>query len=222
MKKKRKIRETTLFNMIMLMLTLAIGASSWVRARSIGKLSYLEHLDDTIVTVDGTDYKCRNLAFYLAYQEMTTEEQARVYDLEQTDKYWNAHANGSFLRLEAKDQAMDMAIHDIIFYEMAQKESVSLTSEELAYVENMRMDFWSDLEEEGRERLGVSEDEISEVFLRMGLAQKHQKELAQREGVDYREYYVNGSAYQKLLEEHTYEIKEKLWKRLNFGKIILD
>lgn len=109
MKKKRKIRETTLFTMIMLMLTLAIGASSWVRARSIGKLSYLEHLDDTIVTVDGTDYKCRNLAFYLAYQEMTTEEQAKVYDLEQTDKYWNAHANGSFLRLEAKDQAMDMA-----------------------------------------------------------------------------------------------------------------
>lgn len=222
MKKKRKIRETTLFTMIMLTLMVAVGASSWVRARSVGKISYLEHLEDTVVTIDGTDYPLRDLAFYLAYQEMTTQEQARIYDLEQTNKYWNVHANGSFLRLEARDQAMEMAVHDVIFYQMARDEDVSLTPEEAEYVENMQKDFWSDLEEEGQARLGVSEDEISEAFLHMGLAQKQQKALAGKEGVDYREYNVNGSAYQELLKEHTYEIRENLWERLNFGKIILN
>ncbi len=55
----------------------------------------------------------------------------------------------------------------------------------------------------------------------MALAQKMQQTLADTEGVDYREYNVDGDMYQELLKEHTFKINESLWKRLNFGKIIV-
>ena len=93
---------------------------------------------------------------------------------------------------------------------------------EIEYMENQKTDFWSDLEEEGRERIGVSEEEIGRTFSQMAYAQKQQKLLSEEEGVDYREYNVNGSEYEALLQKHTYQVNEKLWKRLNFGKIIYD
>ncbi len=222
MAKKLQVRESTMFTTIMLVLVAAVAISSWVRAHRIGKISYLEHLEDTAVTIDGTEYKFRDLAFYLAHQEMVIQEQARIYDFKHTSKYWNVHANGSFVRLEGRDQAMEMAVHDVIFYRMALEHEIRLTPQETEYMENQKMDFWNDLEEEGQARLGVSKEEIDEVFYHMALAQKQQEILADEEGVDYREYNADGSAYQKLLEEHTYEINESLWERLNFGKIVVE
>ena len=94
MAKRKRARESVRFTLLMLTLVAAVGIAAKSRSVRIGKISYLEHRNDTAVTVDGTEYKFRDLAFYLAYQEMAIQNQAQVYDLEQTDKYWNAHANG--------------------------------------------------------------------------------------------------------------------------------
>lgn len=211
-----------IFLVIMVVLFAAVATASWSRARSIEKIDYAKHLDDVAVTIDGEAYQFRDLAFYLAYQELSTQEQAKIYDLDHTNQFWNLHTNGSFIRIEARDFAMDMAVHDAIFYQMAVEDGLSLTPEEADYVENERDDFWNDLEEEGQKRLCVSKEEIDRTFERMALAQKEQQLLSDFEGVDYREYYVEGSMYQILLKEHTYKINEKLWDRLNFGNIILD
>ena len=114
-----------------------------------------------------------------------------------------------------------MAVHDEIFYQMADKNQIELNQKETEYMENQKLDFWNDLEEEGQTRLGVSFEEISDTFEHMALAQKMQQTLADTEGVDYREYNVDGDMYQELLKEHTFKINESLWKRLNFGKIIV-
>lgn len=222
MKNRNEKRQANLFSLLMLLLIIVVGISALYRAKEIRKVNYLEHLNERAVTIDEREYTFRDLAFYLAYQEMTTEKQAKVYDLEQTGKYWNIHANGIFIRVEARDTAMEMAVHDVIFYQMALENQIELTQEETDYMENQKMDFWNDLEEEGQERLGVSFEEISETFEHMALAQKMQKIFADTKGVDYREYNVNEDMYRELLKEHTYEINEKLWKRLNFGKIIIE
>lgn len=206
----------------MLLLLGAVAAAAWGRARYTDRISYVKHLDDRAVTVDGTDYTFRDLAVYLACQEREIAEQARVYDLENPSKYWNAHTNGQFIRIAGRDAAMDAAVHDVIFYEMAAEEGTSLSEAEDAFLENQKQDFWSDLEEEGQARLGVSKQEIDGLFDRMALAQKQQQLYADEKGVDLREYNVNGSLYAELLEEHSYEINEKLWKRLNFGNITIE
>lgn len=214
-------KQNLLFLTIVAALFVALCISLWFRAKRLGKISFLDHLDETAVTIDGADYPFRDLAVYLAKQERTVEEQANAYDLENSNAYWNLHTNGSFIRIEARDAAMDQAVHDIIFSQSAAKEGIQLTKEETVFLENQKQDFWNDLEENGQERLGVSEQEITQAFSRIALAQKYQQMLAALKGVDNVEYNVNGANYQELLGEHDVSIHEKLWERLNFGNITI-
>ncbi|MBO5303353.1 MAG: hypothetical protein J6A92_04830 [Lachnospiraceae bacterium] len=220
MKITKEKRQIAVFLLSVLVLVIAAGSASVYRAGQMGKVSFLEHLDEEIVVIDEESYPLRELAFYLAYQESTVEEQAKVYDMENIKSYWNLRSENNFLRFQARDTAMEMMVHDTIFFRLAEKENISLTAEEETYMLNRQMDFWNDLEEEGQERLGVSEEEIKEVFYRMALAQKQQQLLADSEGVDYREYNIGGKYYATLLAKHSYQINEELWERLDFGNII--
>ncbi|MBO5372364.1 MAG: hypothetical protein J6A75_06565 [Lachnospiraceae bacterium] len=214
-------RQTIRFLLLVTAFVIVAGILAGYKAKQAGKISYLEHLDEQIVTIDDKEYPLRALAFYIAHQESSVEKQAKVYDLDNVNTYWNIRSKNSFLRLEAKETAMRMMIHDRIFYAMAKKEGLALTKEEEVYMLNQRMDFWNDLEEEGQERIGVTEGEIEEVFVQMALAQKMQQLLADRQGVDYREYNIEGESYAVLLSEHSYQINERLWERLDFGNITL-
>lgn len=199
----------------------AVAWAVWQRAQNLQRVIYAEHMEDVAITIDGTEYRFRDIAFYLAHQEMVVDKQARVYDMDHPNKYWNVHTNGKFVRVEARDQAMNMAVHDEIFYQIATEEKLELTEEEIAYMKNQKNDFWDDLEEEGRQRLGVTEDEIEQRFWRMALAEKAQKIMAAGQNAEEGAYGMNGALYEELLKTHSVKINERLWKRLNFGNIIL-
>ena len=72
-----------------------------------------------------------------------------------------------------------MAVHDRIFYAMAEKEGITLEEEEEKRLSNSQYDFNSDLEEEQKEWLGVSEDELNESMRKLALAEKYQSIYAQ-------------------------------------------
>lgn len=216
-----KNRQTIRFLISVFILVIITGAASVYHSQKIVKLEYSEHLEETVLTVDKTDYKLRDLAFYIAYQESTVEEQAHIYEASNTNKYWNLHTNYSFIRNQARNAAMDMAIHDVIFYQMALQDNIELDQKEQTYMNNQKDDFWNDLTEEQQEKICVSRKEIDEMIYRIALAQKEQKYLAGREGIDEREYNVEGSVYQELLKEHDYQINQDLWERLKFGNITI-
>lgn len=218
----RREKQSVTSAAVVAILLIAVVVSVWVRGQGIRRISYADHMNDVAVTVDGTEYTLRDLAFYLAYQELALEEQAKVYDIENPRKYLRVHVNHSFIISDAKDYAMDMAVHDAVFYHMAVENGIELTQEEREFMENQKMDFWNDLEEERRKRLGVSKEEIGETIYHMALAQKMQRFLAELENVAYERYDVEGDLYEGLLKTHTCEINERLWGRLRFGKIILD
>ena len=85
-----------------------------------------EHLDDTVLQLDGQKYPLRKLAFYIAYEEQTVQEQALLYNADDPNKYWNTHINGHFVRVRAREEAMNLAIHDFIFYNLAQEMDMEL------------------------------------------------------------------------------------------------
>lgn len=221
MRNMREKRQIAGFLLSVLLLVVISGSAAFYKLGQVEKISYLEHLDEEIVVIDEKSYPLRELAFYLAYQEKNVEEQAKVYDWENRKSYWNLRSKDNFLRLQARDTAMEMMIHDTIFYHLAEREKLVLTAEEETYMLNQKKDFWNDLEEEGQERIGVSEAELEDVFYRMALAQKEQQILADSQGVDYQEYTIEGECYAALLAEHSYQINEKLWERLDFGNITL-
>ena len=185
-------------------------------------IDFNEHLDETVLELDGQKYPLRELAFYVAYEEQLIQEQAVIYDAENPNAYWNTHINGHFMRVQARDQAMNQAIHDLIFYGMAVDMGMELDQEEIDYATGRSEDFWTDLGEKAQERLGVTGEELKEDLLRMALAQKYQSLYAAMQNVPEEDCYVDGAAYETLLGEHTYKIRDRLWQGVSMGHVTLD
>lgn len=182
---------------------------------------FSEHLDETALVLDGQEYALRAFAFYIAYEEQLIQEQAILYDAEDPNKYWNIHMNGHFVRVRARQEAMNLAIHDFIFYELAAAEGMELSAEQETYAKSRCDDFWMDLGETAQERLGVQKEELEETLFRMALAQKYQELYAAMEGTLTEDYDVDGTKYEALLEEHTYKIKTKVWDGISMGHVTL-
>ena len=202
---------------VLLCVLLCLGGCG-VRQRTI---VFNEHLDETALVLDGREYPLRAFAFYVAYEEQLIQEQAILYDAKNPNAYWNIHMNGHFVRVRAREEAMNLAIHDFVLYELAVEAGTELSDEEITYAKSRCGDFWSDLGETGQKRLGVTEEELAETVLHMAVAQKYQELLAAMDNVPAEDYDVNGMAYEKLLEDHSYKIKSGVWDGVSMGHVTL-
>ena len=208
-----------MFLWILLLCALVSVGGCGVRQKTI---EFKEHLDETVLELDGIKYPLRELAFYVAYEEQLIQEQALVYDASNPNAYWNTHVNGHFMRVQARNEAMNLAIHDFIFYEMAVDMGMELDQEEIDYATGRSKDFWMDLGETGQARLGITGEELTEDLLRMALAQKYEQLYAAMQNVPEEDFYVDGAAYETLLGEHTYKIRDRLWEGVSMGHVTLD
>lgn len=215
---RQKLSVTAVLLVIVIVLGIS-AAHAWAQRRP---LSFPESLEKVVVTVDGRKLTLQELAFYIAYEEQKMEAEARVYNPGNTGEYWNLYTNHTFFREKGKQMVIDMAVHDEIFYQLAMNEEMKLTADEELYLANSQYDFWSDLEEEQRQALGVSEDVLKESMRRIALAEKYQYFLAEVNQKEFEEYSVGGEAYLRMLEEHIYEIDESVWDRIRFGSITVD
>lgn len=216
------MRQKLRFTAVLVVLVIILGTASYREQGKRQKLSFPESLDLVVVTVDGKPVTLREMAFYIAYEEGNMEDAAIIYNPDNTDEYWRLYTNHTFLREQAKQTVVDMTIHDTLFSQMAAKEGVVLSEAEEQYLANEQQDFWSDLTEEQRERLSVSEETLDETMRKMALAQKYQSILAEMEQVDYEDYSIGGMEYEKLLAQHTCELDETTWDRVPFGSITVD
>lgn len=210
------------FTIILLGIVAALGILSFREYQSRQDLVFANSLDEVVLTVDGQELTLRDMAFYIAYQEGKIEKEARIYNPEDTDEYWNLYTNSTFMREAGKQAVLDMAVHDEIFYQMAVEEGMQLSEKEEEYLANDRYDFWSDLEEEQRTELGVSEDELAESMRKIALAEKYQYLLAEMKQKNADDYTFWGQAYEKLLEEHEYTVEEKVWEKVPFGGVTVN
>lgn len=184
-------------------------------------LVYQEHLEDVAVTVDGTKLTMQDLAFYILYEEGRVEQQAMVYNADNTRDYWNLHVDGVFIRESTKTAIMDMAIHDQLFYQFAKERHIALTRNEQKYADNMMADFWMDLLDGQQQKMGVSDEYINASMQKMALAQKYQRKLAEENQQSYASYNWDGYSYKQLLETRDVKINERLWNRVTVGDISL-
>lgn len=211
-----------LVTVVLLALVIVLG----VRAIDLGnlreKLVYKDSLDLVALTVNDTDLNLRQLAFYVAYEEMQVDGKAHIYDPDHPGKYWNLHIDGVFMRIAARDAAMQMAVHDEIFYQMAVEDGVELTQEQRALLENDEADFWNDLQEyDGADRMGITREDVHGTMERIAYAQNYQAIYARLQDAEYEDYDFTGEAYKAFLEECSYKVKDSVWERISFGNVIL-
>ena len=194
----------------------------YVGVRSRTTYSYMEHLDDVAVTVDGEDITLRDMLFYVAFEERKVEDDATSYNPDNTIEYWNIHTNGSFFKDIVKDTVMGMAVHDVIFYRQADESNIVLTSDERSSREDAKTDFWSDLYDIQLERLSGFEEDINSSIDRVALGQKYQKLLAEQDDLSYYDLDWDGDAFEKYKSSHEITINDKVWKRVVFGDVTLE
>lgn len=197
-------------------------SSRWQRLQR-ETIVYKDSLDMKAVTVNGTELTLLDMAFYVAYEEMETEKQALVYDPDNPVKYWNLKLENSYTRVEARNAAMQMAIHDELFYQMAVEEEIELSEEDEAYLEAAHKDFWADLTDiDGDRCMGISQEDIMKTMRKVAVAQKYQRIYAEMNNKSYEDYEFAGDAYKKLLDKQNYKINDRVWKRVSMGSVILD
>lgn len=185
------------------------------------ELVFAEETDKVVLTVDGVDLTLGDIAFYVAFEELKVEKQALVYDYYNPKAYWKLHTDGMFVKEAAKRAVIEMAVHDEIFCRMSEEDGMELTSEEEELLVSRQRDFWSDLTEDQREKLGVTEDAINLQIRKAALAEKYQNIIAEKNNSDYEAYGVGELPYETLLEEHAYKVHKNIWERIRFGDVIL-
>ena len=153
-----------------------------------GKIVYREYLSEDILTVDGEKLQLGDLAMYIAYEELKVEDEAAAYDYYDTNKYWNLHTSGRFVKEVAKTHVIEMAVHDEIFYRQAMAEKLTLDEKEEEQLRSRQEDFWTDMTEEQQERLGVDKAEMDRQLEKAALAQKYQNQIAAENNSDFDGY----------------------------------
>ncbi len=194
----------------------------YIGVRDRTTYSYMEHLDEVAVTVDGEDITLRDMLFYVAFEERKVEDDAASYNPDNTIEYWNIHTNGAFFKDIVKDTVMGMAVHDAILYKQADESNIILNSSERTSREDAKTDFWSDLYDIQLERLEGYEEIINTSIDHVALAQKYQGILAEKEDKDYHDLDWDGEVFEEYKSSHDIVINKKVWKRIVFGDVTLD
>lgn len=217
-----RLRQKLYFTAALVILVIFLGAMSMREQEKNKMLVFPESLEKVVAVVDDEELKLKDMAFYIAYQEGKIEEEARIYNPDNPDEYWWVRTNHTFVRSEGKTLALEMAIHDEIFYRMAVAEGVELTEEEEAHLANDQYDFWSDLEDGQKETLGVEKEVIDESMRKIAIAEKYQYLWAEMNGDSYEEYALSGQEYEDLVKTHVCQIEETVWDKVDFGGITVD
>lgn len=217
-----KFRVKYLLTVALLALTVVLLVYGEGAGSSRGKLVYAESLNEAPAAVNGKPLTLRRLAFYVAWEESQVQEQALIYDPEDTAKYWNVQVKGTFIRAEARNTVIEMAVHDEVFAQLAEADGIGLSEEEKRLVSGEEESFWQDLlEDEKAERLGISYGDLCESMEREALAEKYQAIYEQLHYADEGDYDYDEEAYLELLGEQDYEFDKDLWRRVDIGNVTL-
>lgn len=225
-KRKKKTRSCVLVAALVLGSVVLLVMAAFIyskRGNPTDWLVYSKSLDTVAVEVNGQELTLRDMAFYIAYDEMIVEEQAEIYDSEDTSRYWNVMTNGVFIRQLSKENTMKKAIHDEVFYQMAMGEQLELTKEDEERIAEIQHMFWNSIMYDKKlERLGVTEDDLNTAIRKIGIAQKYQGVYAQLYQTDMEDFDIGGEEYEKLLEDNEYHINKAVWDRVNYGDVTLE
>ncbi len=184
---------------------------------------YPKSLELVVATVGEEEITLREFALYVAHQEMEVQKQANVYDPEDTRKYWNVHTDGVYISHAARNEAMSMAIHDEVFYQIALDLQLQLSEDEKEILQNDVDDFWYDLTDDEKEkRLGIAKEDIYRAMEKIAYAQKAQFICAGMDGVSYSDYDYYEEVFMDFLSDYEYKVNDRVLNRLDFGDITLE
>lgn len=183
---------------------------------------YPEALDMVVATVQEKEVTLRDFAVYVAHQEAEVQDQAYAYDMKDTRKYWNVRTDLGFISQVARNEAMSMAIHDELFYQLYQDLNLEFSESELSMIQNNADDFWQDLVDEEKDiRLGIEQKDVYDTMYKIACAEKAQMIYAGMLSVSYSDLDYASEEFLDFLSDYKYKVNDDVLNRLDFGDITL-
>ena len=99
-------------------------------------LVYRESLDEVAAQINDEKLTLRDMAFYVGYEEYQIQQEALVYDPDDPNRYWSMRVEGGIINAVARKNAMQMALHDELFYQMAMEEGITLDDNDQKHMDN--------------------------------------------------------------------------------------
>ncbi len=184
-------------------------------------LDYKKNGNRVMVMVDGDKITLSDMAYYIMYEECTIEKAARIYNPDTPKDYWNTRNGGKIIAGEAHKAVMGKTVHDWIFYKEAKKNGIKLTAEEKAYIKTKKQDFWEDLFDEQYDNMYTSKNVVNAEIDRMALAQKYQRQLADKMDINYHRLDWDAFEFEPIKKDHRIRISDKLWARIRIGEVTI-
>lgn len=186
------------------------------------EIVYNQSLDLVVATVQEQEITLRDFAVYVAHQESEVQDQALAYDMDDTRKYWNVRTDMGFVNQVARNEAMSMAIHDELFYQLYQDLNLEMSEDDLTIIQNDVEDFWNDLVDEEKDtKLGITKEDVYNTMYKIACAQKAQMVYAGINAVDYEDLDYAEEEFLDFLSDYEYEVNDNVLNRLDFGDITL-
>lgn len=181
-----------------------------------------DNKEEVILTIDDREVTLGDLAYYIYSVEQLVQQQAYVYDKDDPTLYWKLYTNGKFLKLLAKDMCLERAERDFILAAEADNKGIKLSEEQTEGARDFAEETFSDIDSTIINRLGLTQDMLTETILRAQLAEYYAKTIVEEESLAEDDLKVGGSYYNALKDKHNIEVKEDEWEEVEFGKITVN
>ncbi|WP_455716725.1 peptidylprolyl isomerase [Anaerosporobacter sp.] len=164
--------------------------------------------DDVALTVDGENITMENMLYYIYSYESQIDYMDQMYKYYFNTGYWDMEVEeGKTIRQDAKDQAMDTAIHYEVLYREALKKDYSLTEDEIKTIEENSASIIQQMTKEQLALTGFTEEAITETQKKWAITDKYYEDLIDsfdiddkeiKKGVDKEQYKEYSTEYIKV------------------------
>ncbi len=204
-----------------------------VCGKILTRFVYEDHLDDTVITVDGENITLREFGYYIYKIEDFVQNQALLYDRENPKLWWNTHfsagLDSQFVCDYAKKVAINTCICDQIYCMEAQERGLRLNDAAQAQTLSESKELFMKMTSLQLKATGLNEETIKKMNKRHTIASKYAESLYVTQ--DFSRYSGepkdllnwDGEYYQEvILPNHTVKLNDNILDKIVLGKITVN
>lgn len=219
----KKLNKFYVIITLMVVFLVAVTGCNFGKKKEAYKVK--EHLDDVVLTINDTDFTLRDIGYYIINGESAVEAQALIYSPDNPEEYWNKHTNGIFIKVQAKQAAIDSFTRDALLAMAAQEQNISLTAEEEEQCKEAVQSALEQLNSYQKTETGIDETTLGEAMEKAFLGGKYVEYRLENDGTDdytADDWNVEGICYEGLTSQYKIKVNNKVWDQVDFGNVTIE
>ncbi|MBP9997207.1 MAG: hypothetical protein KBT19_08110 [Lachnospiraceae bacterium] len=212
------------------LLALAIIASCYVtseRKKASKNYTYSEHLDETVMTINGTDITLKEMSYYIARSEEIIQDMAVKYNPADPMDFWKTHfsagTDSQFTDAYAKSQAEEMCIYCMIMDNEANQNGLALSEDDKQLAADEAEQMFGQLSKGALDNTRLDLETICKLKEKEQVARNYVLLLADTKNISADELDYHGDYYLNTIRPaYDVQINGAVWNPVKLGKITVN